>query len=399
VSIAPAPCNDDVGGRSSGPLASRRIPFTDIPRPTWDRLLAATARATPFSSWTFHRAWWDAYGEAAHEEYMVCYPVASASALGSAIDGDDVVAIVPLMHRHEVEPGDALLHTVLRPAAREPGTPVVGFAKAVFFGASYHADYATVLCDPLDLPAVAERVASCLAAGPDLSHGDRDWDVIDLRRLRHDDPALPALESALRGAARRHGWTVIRELEDVCPVVRLPMGGWEEYLATLDGHDRHEIRRKMRRAEAAGRLRFDEIDDPRGVVEALIELHQARWGHQGLFPDTEGGARSKRFLRRLAELEEAGGALRLGRLTLDDRTIFAAISFHEGPRVYYYNAGTDPAVKALSPGVVGTAAHLRASLAKGCRTFDFLRGNEPYKYTWGAIDEPIFRLLVTRNQP
>jgi hypothetical protein len=30
----------------------------------------------------------------------------------------------------------------------------------------------------------------------------------------------------------------------------------------------------------------------------------------------------------------------------------------------------------------------------GKRRFDFLRGNEPYKYDWGAVDEPIQRLLV-----
>ena len=28
---------------------------------------------------------------------------------------------------------------------------------------------------------------------------------------------------------------------------------------------------------------------------------------------------------------------------------------------------------------------------------DFLRGNEPYKYEWGAVDEPIERILVTRT--
>jgi CelD/BcsL family acetyltransferase involved in cellulose biosynthesis len=28
---------------------------------------------------------------------------------------------------------------------------------------------------------------------------------------------------------------------------------------------------------------------------------------------------------------------------------------------------------------------------------DFLRGNEPYKYEWGARDEPIQRLLVRRS--
>jgi CelD/BcsL family acetyltransferase involved in cellulose biosynthesis len=56
----------------------------------------------------------------------------------------------------------------------------------------------------------------------------------------------------------------------------------------------------------------------------------------------------------------------------------------------------DPGARELSPGVTGTAAYLRDRIAAGRRRFDFLRGDEPYKYEWGARDEPIHRLLVTR---
>ena len=66
------------------------------------------------------------------------------------------MAIVPLMHRHEVEPSDALTHTTMRHGADVELTPVPPTAKAIFFGASYHADYATILCDPADLDAVAD---------------------------------------------------------------------------------------------------------------------------------------------------------------------------------------------------------------------------------------------------
>ena len=31
------------------------------------------------------------------------------------------------------------------------------------------------------------------------------------------------------------------------------------------------------------------------------------------------------------------------------------------------------------------------------RRLDFLRGDEGYKYEWGAMDEPIQRLLVRRR--
>jgi CelD/BcsL family acetyltransferase involved in cellulose biosynthesis len=41
---------------------------------------------------------------------------------------------------------------------------------------------------------------------------------------------------------------------------------------------------------------------------------------------------------------------------------------------------------------------VRRALADGTRRLDFLRGDEPYKYEWGAIDEPVVRVLVRRAE-
>jgi len=340
---------------------------------------------------------------------MVCVPVEAAGAMddawsavlggaGASVDPASIVAIAPFMHRHEIEPDDATTRTTLRHETGLPSTAVSPTATAVFFGASYHADYATLLCAPTDLRAAAAAVVDTLAAGPDLAHGTQDWDVVDLRRLRRDDPALEALEAAFRAAAPDHGWSVVQETEDVCPVLHLSTGDWDAYLGSLDSRDRHEIRRKIRRAEAVGEVRFETIADPADFVDEFIAIHQARWGEDGLFPDTEGGVRSRRFLARLAALEGPGGQLALGRLTVGDETIFASAAFHDGATAYFYNAGSAPAARNLSPGVIGVAWYLRDRLAAGCRTFDFLRGSEPYKYEWGAVDEAIHRLLVTRTR-
>jgi CelD/BcsL family acetyltransferase involved in cellulose biosynthesis len=63
----------------------------------------------------------------------------------------------------------------------------------------------------------------------------------------------------------------------------------------------------------------------------------------------------------------------------------------------FYNAGIDPDARELSPGVVLTGRYMRHAIETGKRRFDFLRGDEPYKYEWGATDEPIQRLLVRRD--
>ncbi len=372
-----------------GSLTVRRTPLEAIPRPAWDRLLAVTARPTPFSRWTTHRAWWDAYGSTAHEQYLLCSRVEPGALAGI----DDIVAIVPLMHRHEVEPQDAVSYTPLRRPA-EDGTHVPPDATAVFMAASYHADYATILAHPDDLPEVCAALVAALAA---LDRVTEPWDVIDLRRFRDDDPALDALVTAFRAGPAE--WSVTQEREDVCPVVTLPPGGWEAYLATLDKKARHEIRRKLRRAEATGAVTFRAMPLDATSVETFIRLHQARWGDEGLFPDTEGGHRSRRFLHRLAELEAAEGdqsQFQLGQVFVGDRLIFAGVGFDDGVTCFFYNAGADPEARELSPGVTGTAAYIHDRIGVGRTRFDFLRGDEPYKYEWGAVDEPIQRILVSR---
>jgi CelD/BcsL family acetyltransferase involved in cellulose biosynthesis len=367
-------------------LRAERRSLVDIPAATWDALAARNPWSTPFSAWAFHRAWWDGYGDNAHEETLVMLPT-------DAPAGAEPVAIVPLMHRHEREPSDAQTHTRLRGDPHVPSTPVSPSAKAVFFGASYHADYATILAAPDDLPDVAAALADYWT-GPDCG----EWDAVDLRRLRCGDPTAEALATALGGREIAEGWTLNVEREDVCPVAVLPVGGtMDDYLATLGKKERHEIRRKVRRAEASGPIELIDAADPLAELDVFIDLHQRRWGADGLFPPTLGGDQSRVFIRRLFQLLGGDGPLRLTFLSVGGRRIAAGVHFQTADGILYYNAGVDPDARDLSPGVVMVYAYVQRALASGLRRMDFLRGDEPYKYEWGSVDEPIQRLLVRRR--
>jgi CelD/BcsL family acetyltransferase involved in cellulose biosynthesis len=381
----PTPAGIVERGGSRGPLSVERRLVRDIPRESWDALAARNPWSTPFSSWAFQRAWWDAYAANAHDETVVVCP---------SSPGGEPIAIVPLMHRHEVEPGDELTQTKLRHGGSPDLTPVPPTATAIFFGASYHADYATILADPADLPRVADAVVASLADRPDLE----PWDVVDLRRLRCGDPAADALAGGLRAHAASEGWTVDVEREDVCPVVTLPVGAdIETYLGSLSKKTRHEIRRKVRRAEGVGPIRLEASADPLADLETFIELHQKRWGVDGLFPDTPGGDQSRVLVRRMFELCGADGPIRLSFLRVGDKRIAAGIHIEDANGYQYYNAGIDPDAFDLSPGVLLVYAYIRQALERGISRFDFLRGDEPYKYEWGAVDEPIQRILVRRG--
>jgi len=375
-------------------LRAERRPFDAIPQSTWDALAARNPWATPFSAWAFHRAWWDAYGDNAHEQTIVL--------LDPDRSIDEPVAIVPLMHRHFVEPSDAETHTTIRHGAELPLTSVAPDAKTIFFGASYHADYATILGAPMDLPAIADALVDRFATDASDAPIDPDhpmaWDVIDLRRLRCGDPTAATLAGAFGAREMSAGWAMNLEREDVCPVAEIPAGiDFDGYLATLTKHHRHEIRRKVRRALAVGEIALTDSTDPVADLDVFIDMHQRKWGDQGLFPATPGGDQSRVFLRRLFELFGVGGALRLSFLHVGDRRTAASIHFETPETLYFYNAGIDPDARHFSPGVLLVERLMRRAIEGGLRRFDFMRGDEPYKYEWGAADEPIQRLLVRRG--
>ena len=145
------------------------------------------------------------------------------------------------------------------------------------------------------------------------------------------------------------------------------------------------------------RIRLEESTDPIADLETFITLHQKRWGADGLFPSTQGGEQSRVFFRRLFELFGADGPLGLTLLSVGDRIIASGMHFETADTILYFNAGIDPDARELSPGVLMVHAYVARAIAEGTRRLDFLRGDEPYKYDWGAVDEPIQRLLVRRR--
>ncbi len=174
------------------------------------------------------------------------------------------------------------------------------------------------------------------------------------------------------------------EITDQSPFVKLA-GDFEHYLNSLNKKDRHELRRKMRRAERMAQQGLHVTHD--GDLDTFLRLHRLSSADKADFM-----GHSEDFFRDLTESLRAAGMLRLSVLW-DGQTPLASmyqICFQN--TIHLYNSGYDPEFSGLAPGLVLLGFCIKKACLDGCSEYDFLRGTERYKYDLGGLDRPVYRL-------
>jgi CelD/BcsL family acetyltransferase involved in cellulose biosynthesis len=198
---------------------------------------------------------------------------------------------------------------------------------------------------------------------------------------------------ALGRAAKAAGFEVAERPDGVCPRIRLD-GAYDDYLAALPSKLRHEIRRKERRLEreaGAYKVRMTGADTLDADLDAFYEMHRRSDGPKGHFLSDDVTA----FFTALARAFCARGGLRLTWLETD-QPLAAVLSFAARGVWNVYNSAFDHTKRDLGPGMVLMGESIRLAAAEGAHTFDLLRGDEPYKYRFGAVDTPLVSLELRR---
>jgi CelD/BcsL family acetyltransferase involved in cellulose biosynthesis len=130
-------------------------------------------------------------------------------------------------------------------------------------------------------------------------------------------------------------------------------------------------------------------------MRALFKLHGARWRKRRL-PGVFVSGKIRRFHLSAAEGLLRAGSLRLHALILGEAVVAVLYCLATPRAVCYYAGGFDPGYARHSPGTVLTAHAIDEAAREGAAEFDFLRGDEPYKYAWGAADRANRRVVVAR---
>lgn len=321
----------------------------DSLRAAWVALLPTAVTPLPFQSIAWAEAWWGIFG------------AGRELALLRVADGRGAtIGIAPLM----------IVETALGRTVQ-----LIGGADVT--------DYLDIVAADGDLPRVWAAVIAHLRAIRER------WDAIDLHCLPEWSPSrdiAAALLSDIMAAEVGQ--------EEVAPLIRLD-GSFDAYLRALPKKERHEVRRKARnfaRDVPSGRLRvITDRDEALAALPDFFRLHRlsAPDKERFLTPTVE------RFFAAMTGAMADAGWLRFYLLEAEGAPVAALHTFAADGRLLLYNSGYDPAYAHASVGMVLVGMAIEDAARIGLTTFDFLRGNEAYKYRFGAADTPLWRVVAS----
>jgi len=323
-------------------------------RDAWTVLLAGSESSSPFLTWEWMFEWWRHYCDGDHARTL---------AIVVARRGADLAAILP-----------GYIH-------RKP----LGLSTFAFLGTEFESsDYLRVIEDQ-------EGGASALPGMLDfLLKEEPRLDVLHMSNML----ALGSNLSDLRRFAEATGASHEIQVFKTCPYVPT-VGDWEGYLAGLSSKMRKNVRRSTRQLVEANAefILVRERAQVKTGIEELFELHARRFSTKnektGFRTQTRGP-----FHAAVSERLFDADILRLFLLKTGGRTVAALYCFEYAGTLHFFQSGIDPDSEKLSAGTVLVGHAIRYAFEKGLTCFDFMRGEEAYKFRWTDKSRQMFSVRV-----
>ena len=328
--------------------------FSEINAQEWNDLLKESVSDTPFLRHEYQRGWWEHRGGGEWQNAQLV--------LVSAREAGKLIGVAPLfIAEYEGKPALLLI-----------GSIEISDYLDLIVRMDDHSRFITGLLDFL---------ASSLADS---------WSAVDWYNLPDSSPTLAAFKTE----SESRGWVHLEEMYRPTPRIALN-GSFEEYLSRVEKKQRHEIRRKMRRAiesERGVRWFISDMADPEAEIDSFLKLMEQDQGKASFLRDA-----MRAQMREVIRTAHEHGWLWLAFLEADGQRIAAALNFDYGNKLWGYNAGVNRDFMDLSPGWVLLGHILEWCCENGRYEFDFMRGDEDYKYRFGGVNKYVMRAKLTRS--
>jgi CelD/BcsL family acetyltransferase involved in cellulose biosynthesis len=170
---------------------------------------------------------------------------------------------------------------------------------------------------------------------------------------------------------------------ETTPYMDLP-GTWEAYVESLPKKERHELERKLRKFEREHPTVA--ISTSETTLDALITLMKLDPRKAAFFT-----APVEQFFRMIPTITPDTTQIMM--LTVDGSQAAGVIGFICDDTYYLYNSGFDE-MNFKGAGFYLKAMNIKWAIENGIKKYNFLRGNERYKYELGGKDFGVYTITV-----
>ena len=254
-----------------------------------------------------------------------------------------------------------------------------------FFGDKYFADYASILvsngADELLCYSI-EKIVNELKPN---------------RLLLEPIPSSDIYFDKIISGIKKSGYCVT--LEYICdnPYVEFP-NGYDEYLKTRSKRFRQELRTTENRLKRMGEWNFSfakSDEEAKEMMDKLIYFHLGRQSEKQGY-SIFSCKKNRDFFYDLTHFSTSHGKISMSAIRLDGVIISGAITITTSTTMYYWIPSFDIDIKIGSLGKVHIRELIRSCCDSGIERFDFMGGDESYKYQWATGSYHISRIVAYR---
>jgi len=329
----------------------------DSLREEWKQLFV-TAKCSPFLSWEWLSTWYKWFG-AGRTPFIL-----------KATRENQLIGLLPLCFEEKKVLG-------------------MRVKRLAFIGEQVGgADY-------LDLIAKSDDKHEVLSAIFDFLKKENCFDVICLENLASDSITAEFLQNFNENTTKPR-LRYANRTTAICPQIDLS-GGWETVLQ--ESKRAANFKRRLKQLEKMPDFEFRTVtspDETGAAFERFYHLHEKRWSKNG-GSELSGHPKLVSFQRDLIQSLAASGLLRFDELWAEGECRAAVYGLDDGRAFYYYNSGYDLEWANKSVGLVLIGLSVKNAIERGNRVYDFLRGDETYKFDWANDKSELVTVSLSRN--
>ena len=253
-----------------------------------------------------------------------------------------------------------------------------------FLGDSNICDYQDFLVDPHKYSVFFSHLINYLI--------EKKWENLCFQDIPEHSKTLTIFVDL----CKQNNWDINILEQNICPEIRLT-NSWEKYLLNLSKKQRHEARRKINNLIKTKNYSWEILQGEKineGSFETFLNLAKKSSPEKKIFFSSGYINLFKQIFQNLKK----DSILNLSFLKIDGIPVSSNIMFDYRNKRMLYNSGFNPEFKNLSVGIINTYFCIKDAIEKKFDSFDFLKGNEDYKFKLGANKiTKIYTINVSKN--